>query len=105
MSQISREELFTIWLSQVKSKKYEAVEKHVLSIFGADVDYSKLKDHLQKLCSSFQARWSESHRDKARFMHKNAIWLKSSVTAAEFALDVAPSTSSHCGRRENDFFI
>ena len=54
MTQITREALFTIWLSKVKIDKYEAIEKHVISIFGADVDHSKLRAHLQKLCFSFK---------------------------------------------------
>ena len=36
-------------------------------------------------------------------MHNNAIWLSSSHLAAEFALDIAPSTSSQGGRREKEF--
>lgn len=106
MSEISREELFWIWLSKVKSEKTEAVEKHVISIFGPDVDDTKIKDRIKKLCFQFQSRWSKSHRDKARFMHDNAIWLSSKISAVDFALDHAPSTSKQIpqrGRREKEF--
>lgn len=103
MTQITREALFTIWLSKVKIDKYEAIEKHVISIFGADVDHSKLRAHLQKLCFSFEKRWTKSHRNMTRFMQKNDTWLRGNIFAAEFTLDITPSTSTNCGRREKKF--
>lgn len=103
MSEISREELFWIWLGKVKREKYEAVEKHVMSIFGGDVDHSKIKDRLRKLCFEFETRWNQASRTKAKFMHDNAIWLKHKICAVDFALDLAPSTSKPCGRKEKAF--
>ena len=79
-------------VEQGENRKKEAIENRVMSIFGPDVDNTKVKDHVKYICLQFQSRWSKSHRDKARFMHDNAIWLSSKISAVDFAHH-APSTS------------
>lgn len=106
MSEISREAVFQVWVTKIKPEKFDSVLTYVLTIFGRDVDYKKLKTCLRKLCYDFEVRWSKSGRSVARFMHQNSDWLKVKMNASEFILDVAPSNSkkeSTCGRKEKQF--
>lgn len=39
MSEISREILFEVWITNIKPTKFESVLNYVLTIFGIDMDY------------------------------------------------------------------
>ena len=106
--QITKKDIFDVWVSKIKIKRFEAVMSFVLNVFG-NITFSEeavksLKASVRTTCFKLDQLWS-NNRNRESFECKNASWLSGYLVIPQqiFYEIPSPSNSASVGRPRKSF--
>ena len=107
--EITKTQIFGVWISKTKIKRVEAVFSFIMSYFDG-IQFSEdaikaLKATVSQISFKINERWAKCGRKRDVFERINSSWLNETITLPHKFLDEIPSTSNikKVGRPKKNF--